>query len=141
MAWPYLQPGPAGWRRGRMRSIAWLALILAACSAAQPTLELVAVPTSPPAPLLESARACPAALLEGRLVPDDRWGIALQTEFGPTGVRWPHGYVAALDPGLVLLDDSGQLVARAGEIVYVGGGMDADNVLFVACGHVSPDPP
>jgi hypothetical protein len=79
--------------------------------------------------------------MEGRLVPDDRWGVALQTEFGPQGVRWPHGYVAALDPGLVLLDDSGHLVARAGETVYVGGGMDADNVLFVACGYVSPDPP
>jgi len=32
-------------------------------------------------------------------------------------------------------------VATEGDTVYVGGGMDAADEVFVACGYVSRDPP
>jgi hypothetical protein len=35
----------------------------------------------------------------------------------------------------------GQVIAAEGELVYVGGGMNADDTAFVACGYVSRDPP
>jgi hypothetical protein len=28
-----------------------------------------------------------------------------------------------------------------GDVIYVGGGMDANDEFFVACGHVGLDPP
>jgi hypothetical protein len=42
---------------------------------------------------------------------------------------------------VVLRDALGNVVASDGETVYVGGGMDANNEAFVACGYVSRDPP
>jgi hypothetical protein len=99
----------------------------------------VAVPTSEPGPLF--GQGCPAALAHGRLSPDDRWGVVLDGEFGAQPVRWPNGYYAEHGAELVLRDDRGQLVASAGDTVYVGGGMDANDELFVACGHVGTEPP
>ena len=63
------------------------------------------------------------------------------TEFGSQPVRWPHGFSADGTSELVLRDGAGNVVAAEGETVFVGGGMDPANELFVACGHVSRDPP
>jgi hypothetical protein len=118
--------------------LALAVLALSACSVIR-QVDSIAVPTSEPGPLV--GQGCPAALLQGRLARDDRWGVAIVDEFGPQPVRWPNGYGAELSPGLVLRDGKGNAVAAEGDTVYVGGGMDPANELFVACGYVSRDPP
>lgn len=67
--------------------------------------------------------------------------MTLVTEFGSQPVRWPNGFSADAASGLVLSDGAGNVVAAEGETVYVGGGMDGADEFFVACGHVSRDPP
>ncbi|HEX2140720.1 MAG TPA: hypothetical protein VHK28_00410 [Candidatus Limnocylindria bacterium] len=114
-------------------------VLVAGCGLLEPAPRLVAVPTGAPPPLL--GHGCPAALLEGQLVADDEWGVAVATEFGPQPVRWPNGFYAEREEVLVLRDRRGNQVAAEGEVVYVGGGMDAANEMFVACDHVSTEPP
>lgn len=92
-------------------------------------------------PGIGTPQACPAALLEGRLVADGHGSAAVETEFGTTPVRWPDGYHVDDGDEVALLDERGNLVATEGEIVYVGGGMNATDDVFIACGYVSRDPP
>lgn len=84
---------------------------------------------------------CPAALLSGTLVADGQGGLAVQAESGVTPVRWPGGYRVAGDDELVLRDGWGSVIAAAGDTIYVGGGMNTADDLFIACGYVSRDPP
>jgi hypothetical protein len=44
-------------------------------------------------------------------------------------------------PALRLLDGDGNVVASEGEVVYIGGGMDAADEVFIACGDASTHPP
>lgn len=120
-----------------------LALTLAGCAAA-PSFDVlsdtVPVPTMPSSPPGTPA-ACMAALIEGTLVADDRWGIALRgTDGGVIKVVWPHGYVARrTEDGMVLLDAAGIVVGRAGQHVSLGGGMP-DGTTWVACSGIEPPP-
>ena len=91
--------------------------------------------------LLPSPQACLTALLEGHLASDDRGGALVVGEFGLQPVRWPDGYRVEQAPNVVLLDAQGVLVATEGDTMYVGGGMDATDEVFIACGFVSRDPP
>ena len=91
--------------------------------------------------LIPAPQGCPAALLEGRLASDDRGGALVITEFGPQTVRWPDGYRVEQALNVVLRDARGMVVATEGDTVYVGGGMDEADEVFVACGYVSRDPP
>lgn len=125
-------------RKSLAIGVAAVGVALGSCSALGDAGRVIGLPTSPPGLWMQG---CPAALLEGALVADDRWGVALATEFGSQAVRWPSGYYARQSGALTLHDAVGRVVASQGDIVYVGGGMDADNVLFVACGYVSRDPP
>lgn len=100
--------------------------------------ELVAVPTQAPVPAGTPA-ACPAALIEGTLVADERWGMALA---GTDGIRrkvlWPHGYTARREAGgLVLYDAGGSVVAREGDVVSIGGGETGSDGSWLACGGIS----
>jgi hypothetical protein len=92
--------------------------------------ELVPVPTSPPNP----SGVCHQALLEGILVSDSETGFAVESGEGRrTGVRWPNGYTAREGPdGLELLDGDGQVVAKEGDGVRLGGGSSGE--LFGSCG-------
>jgi hypothetical protein len=91
--------------------------------------------------LVPIPHACPTALLEGLLAFDDHGGALVMTEFGRQPVRWPDGYRVEQAPNVVLRDAWGMSVATEGDTVYVGGGMDAADEVFVACGYVSRDPP
>lgn len=127
-----------GRRAGRLAvGLAALSLALASCSSLGPA-RVIAVPTSAPG---SDLLGCPAALLAGQLIADERWGVALATDAGPAPVRWPSGYYARQGTVLTLHDAAGRAIASQGETLYVGGGMDADDVLFVACGYVSRDAP
>jgi hypothetical protein len=107
-------------------------IVLLACAA--PWLSSCSV-------LLPSREACPTALLQGRLVTDGQGRALVESEFGSQPVRWPDGYTVAIEPVFELKDRRGSTVATAGDIIYVGGGMDAADEVFIACGYVSRDPP
>jgi hypothetical protein len=74
-----------------------------------------------------------AALIEGDLVADPRWGIALRDSTGTIRkVTWPFGYSARPGDPPELLDARGQAVARVGDRVGIGGGEDAPDT-WIAC--------
>lgn len=105
-------------------------LILAAACAPGPQL-----PTSPRLP--DGVQVmCEAALLEGTLRGDAQdprvtWLIA------PTGVRrelqWPFGFSARFAPDLQVISYDGQVVAREGDDVDLGGGFRPDTEVFAVC--------
>lgn len=90
---------------------------------------------------MPTAQACPAALLEGTLAQGPGGTAVVAWEFGEQAVRWPEGYVVERAPELRLLDDRGALVASEGDPISIGGGFTAGDELFIACGHVSSEPP
>ena len=98
---------------------------------------LIAVPTQDPEPA-GTPRACPAALIEGILVSDERWGLAIQDPEGLTReVLWPHGYAARREAsGLALIDASGSVVAHEGDRVQIGGGETSSDGAWLGCGGI-----
>ena len=108
-----------------------LIAILAAC----------AVPTLAPSPS-KSAEACDAALLEGELLAADQDGFIVSHEEGfVTAVIWPDGYEVRDGNARELVDPSGAVVAREGDFVALGGGMNLDDTAFVVCGPFTVTPP
>jgi hypothetical protein len=78
-----------------------------------------------------------AALIEGVLVADARWGIALRDSGGEPvrQVIWPHGFAGRVDGGrLALVDASGRVVAHVGDQVRIGGGETGSDGAWLACG-------
>lgn len=81
---------------------------------------------------MPSPEACPAALLEGELLADDAGGLMVRHAEGfVMSVVWPDGYVVR---GGELLDPAGEVVAVEGDLVSLGGGMNAADTAFVVCG-------
>lgn len=108
------------------------AVMVAACAsepAPSSTPQSITLLTQP-AP----AQGCDDALAQGTLVPDPRSGLALASGNGErTPVMWPFGYSARLVDGVIeLVDSSGALVAREGDMVQMGGGFGASG-LFYSC--------
>ena len=122
--------------RSMLFGLAVAAVLLAGCTADQsptPSPESIALLTEP-AP----AQACMEALAMGTLVFDPRSTLAIG---GPSGERtpvmWPFGYSARLVDGtLELLDNRGQLVAREGDRIEMGGGFGAGNLFYACSGSV-----
>ncbi len=134
------RPSVRGLRFRRAVAPVVLALLVAGCSfAAVPTPDPagIAVPTQAPQPA-GTARACPASFIEGRLVADPRWGIALVDNDGTTReVIWPYGYSARRDVAhVVLLDATGSIVAQTGNLVHVDGGETGADGAWLACGAI-----
>jgi hypothetical protein len=101
---------------------------------------LVAVPTQAPEPQpVRTPAACPSALIEGRLVGDEHWGMALEDTGGLTRkILWPPGYTTQRDAsGLVLYDAGGSVVAREGDVVSIGGGETGSDDPWLACGDIT----
>ena len=104
-------------------------LMLAACSG-----PLIPVPTQPPRS--GTLQECMLARNGGRLVADARWGLALDDPAGfVREVIWPYGYVARQDQRLVLLNDTGQIVAGEGDEVAITGGEIGSDGPWLACGN------
>ena len=99
------------------------ALVLGACDAAEPEPPLIAVPTAPP------STTCMDALITGRLVAHEAWGIALMGETGRVSkVLWPNGFHGVVDgPVLALVDGQGRVVGRVGDVIQSGGGFVGAN--------------
>jgi hypothetical protein len=86
---------------------------------------LIPVPTHAPRRTEGSPLSCPEALIEGELVANDEWGIALEERLTGDIVKivWPFGFAARQDGDrLALLNESGEVVAHVGDQVRMGGG-------------------
>ena len=91
------------------------------------------------APLLPEG--CPAALLEGELIADDAAGFIVRHAEGfVTPIVWPDGYAVRDRDVRQLIDPAGNAVAREGDFVSLGGGMNADDSAFVVCGPFTVTP-
>lgn len=102
----------------RRRWIA-LALALAGCTAGPtPTAEAVYLRTE-----TNSDAACYRAIGEGTLVLDAVAGLGLREPVGRVlHPVWPYGWSARRDSGsTALLDTSGHVVARVGDVVRTSG--------------------
>ncbi len=132
-------------RTMRLVGTALLALAFAACSAgAAPTATPDAPATSggsasvfPIRTAAQQSQACMDALLVGRLTKSVASGLSVTSADGKlTPVEWPFRYSAVQVAGRVqLLDETGNVVAREGDEITVGGGF-GNNVWF-ACAPVS----
>jgi hypothetical protein len=89
---------------------------------------------------LESWAGPDWAVIEGWLRAMDESRLAIDGTRGPFAgplrpITWPAGYVAALDGDrLSVLDTSGRVVAREGDLVVLGGHLDGDGAGWAACG-------
>ncbi len=91
-----------------------------------------------PAPI----SACMDALATGVLVSSNLSGLAIKAdESAIQEVEWPFEYTARRETtGLVLLDSVGQVVAREGQLIQMGGGTGADGVFHACPGSISVVP-
>ncbi len=112
------------------------AMSLTACAIVDPR---PAIPLRTQDPPGDGLQACMAALATGTLVTHPTSGMALRAPEGNVvEVIWPFGYAARFEAGrATLLDDRGNVIAREGEQVAVGGG-EAQPGIWFACGGVAP---
>ena len=77
---------------------------------------------------------CDVALLSGILTNNRPNGLALRSNAGEgVLVLWPFGYSSRGFVGsMEVVDRNGQVIAREGDFVQMGGGTNADGA-FVAC--------
>jgi hypothetical protein len=91
-----------------------------------------------PATARTPAVGCPSGLLVGRLVEHELWGLAVQGESSTVQVVWPGEYGTRVGDGQrVLLDAQGEVLARTGDQVEVGGGLIPGGGAWLACGGVA----
>ena len=132
--------------RSRALILVAAATIFAACSgAASPS------PTPEPTPsaaigeafAIRTAaappQACMDALVSGKLVQHPASGLGIGIVGSPAlAVEWPFGWTARVQVGrVVLLDETGKVVAREGDDVQMGGGQGALpglNAIWFTCG-------
>ena len=89
----------------------------------------------------ETPPGCPAALIEGVLVADDATGVALDDPAGfVRPIIWPHGYSGRPGTPIVVVDESGKVIARVGDTVRIGGGEITGEGAWMACGGVEVVP-
>lgn len=120
-----------GRRRLRFAALALLALVLAGCTLfdsteQSPSAEPCATSGCPvrliTKPQPGPGEACEAAHIGGVLTPDPTYGLGLSFGGAVHGVIWPFGYSARHEPGgVVLIDRSGQIVAREGDHIGMTG--------------------
>jgi hypothetical protein len=103
--------------------------VLAGCSMFGPAAGLKTAPAA--------AQACMEALIGGTLTRNAESGLGITAaDETQTAVEWPFGYSARNELGkLVLIDQTGTIVAHEGDRITVGGGLG--DHLWYACGPVS----
>jgi hypothetical protein len=88
-------------------------------------------------------RACAAALAYGVLDADaDGNPVLIMGDGMPTVsivFSYPEDFVIESDPLLTIYDRDGNVLAREGDEVELGGGLNADDTIFHACGVISSD--
>lgn len=112
--------------------VLWTALAIVSCGPSQPTEEASAVVI--PLPAHRGGEPCRgiglSASVEGR--PNDPRGVWLRTQSGARriDVLWPPGYAARFADRLEILDNTGQIVLRGGDVI--SGGCATGNPDLVA---------
>lgn len=115
--------------------LALLVLAVGACTSAP--IGPVAINTLAPNPVCEAAR------VGGVLVYDSTYGLGFKSGDKVRVAVWPYGYSARReqDGVVVLIDSSGQLIAREGDTI-VAAGANGDTATYVECDlQVNPSPP
>lgn len=93
--------------------------------------------------VLATPAACPAAVIEGMLVAGADGAIVLRVDEEPdlVLVTWPDGWETSVDgERTTLFDDTGVVVARAGDRVTIGGGFISEAPgarRWLGCGGVT----
>lgn len=115
------------------------ALAVAACA---PVRTADPKPTPGPVVILtqewtQSSPRCAPGHVEGSLVADARWGLALSDATGRiTEIIWPSGFAGGPSiGGSLLLGSGGQVVGRTGDTLKIGGELRADGA-WLACGEI-----
>lgn len=86
----------------------------------------------------ETPPGCPAALIEGVLVADAESGVALREADGHVEiVIWPHGYSGRVGDPVAVVDADGNVMARVGDRVRIGGGEIGPGRSWMACGGIT----
>ena len=100
-----------------------LVVLVAGCAVAEPPRSLDVVPLSvqdgPP-----GGTECAGPGLQGQLTEDSLWGLAVHESASAVvhPVMWPPAFAAAREAGRIeLLDATGRVVAREGDVVSVPG--------------------
>ena len=86
-----------------------------------------------PAPASEPSDECNMARISGVLTRNAESGLGLrETEAFVRGVVWPFWYSARRDPSgvVVLIDRSGQIVAREGDLLEMAGGYGNGDIAY-----------
>lgn len=133
------------YRRVRVRVsvglVAWLAVAACAPSATTapkptPDATAIAVPTQP-SPQPGTSVACPPDYIQGRLSEDATIGVGLLMADGfVRKIVWPYGFFARRSiGGLQLIDATGNVVARTGDLMRILG-QDSTNGAWLACGEI-----
>lgn len=115
-----------------------LAIAIAACSgAASPAPSPTAAPQVGLKTVAAPPQACMEALIGGMLTKNPVSGLGITSTDGQsTAVEWPFRYGAREVLGrIVLIDETGTVVAREGDQITVGGGFG--NQFWHACGPVT----
>ena len=120
--------------RGALLAVAVLAATLPACSSVGLPFAIRTAAAEP--------QACMDALMAGSLERHALTGLGIGvSDVEITPVEWPFGYSARMEVStIVLVDETGKVVAREHDRVQVGGGMGpgpAPNNVWFACGGVS----
>jgi hypothetical protein len=132
-----MAPAHAPVHRQIAGAILVISLAIAACSSTASATP--GAPTAQPFGLRTAAvqpQACMDALIVGKLVKHAQSGLGITSADGQqTAVEWPFRYSAwVLNGRIVLLDETGKVVAREGDEITVGGGFGTQ--LWYACGPV-----
>lgn len=87
--------------------------------------------------MVDGHEVCRLALGGGELARHPESGLGVKNRLGDIQpIVWPFGYTARQDrDSAVLVDRVGAIVAREGDLVQFGGGLNLDGV-FAACGGV-----
>jgi hypothetical protein len=116
-------------------SASLLSIAITACSLLTTPLAI----RTAPAP----SSICMAALGHGTVARNPDSGIGLLDADGkPVSVLWPFGFSGRIVEGrAVLLNEQGNILAREGDEITLGGGYGAGDRSFTACGGVTVDEP
>lgn len=130
----------AGRRLTRAGALLLATLLSAACAGA-----LDAPAESPPSDPVGgpqgTQQVCLDALLEGTLLPDGGTGFIVRHDEGFVApVTWPDGYTVRDAEVRELVDPTGRVVAREGDLVTLGGGEFGTPRTFHVCGPFTVTP-
>ena len=94
-------------------------------------------------PMSKKRLAWWTALIQGELVADARFGLAIRTRSGVAATLWPQGYFGRVSAdGIQLVAADGRIIGQTGDRISAGGGthqIDGLDGVF-ACSNIEAVP-